>query len=123
VAAIASNWSQADIRDGYPLAGSTFRVFAYVPDARAGRNMEIALDDSGRMISLEYGSPEGSVRRLDAQPLPPPDNVTVQLFEWGTPSQGHSARDCSRPARHRTLTIGPSPHRPISQPDPGTITG
>ena len=56
VAAIASTWPQADIRDGYPLAGSTFRVFAYLPDARAGRNMEVALDDSGRMISLEYGS-------------------------------------------------------------------
>jgi len=42
---------------------------------------------SGEMISLQYGSPEGRAEERSsspgAQPLPPPDNVTVQLFEWG----------------------------------------
>jgi len=60
LAAIASTWPDAHIRDGYPLAGSSFRAFAYLLDTRAGREMAVALEESGQMISLEYGSPEAS---------------------------------------------------------------
>jgi hypothetical protein len=104
VAAIAATWPQADIHDGYPLAGSTFRVFAYLPDARAGRNMEVALDDSGRMISLEYGSPEGSAEFVTwvLNRFPPPDDVTIQLFEWG-----HHPRVTPSTTVQDLLAIGP----------------
>lgn len=103
-AAIASTWPAAQIRDGYPLAGSTFRVFAYIPDARAGREMEVGLDDSGKMISLEYGSPEGSAEFVTwvLNRFPPPDDVTVQLFEWG-----QHPRVTARTTIQDLLAVGP----------------
>ena len=103
-AGIADTWPQANIHDGYPLAGSTYRVFAYLPDPRAGRNMEVGLDDSGRMISLEYGTPEASAQFVTwvLNRFPPPDDVTVQLFEWGD-----HPRVTARTTVEDLLAIGP----------------
>lgn len=43
-----------------PVPGSKFRACMYLPDHRAGRDMEVIIHESGKMIGLEYGSPEGS---------------------------------------------------------------
>jgi hypothetical protein len=104
VAAIASTWPQARISDNYPLPGSTFRLFAYLPDQQAGRDLEVALDDSGRMISLEYGSPEGTAAFVTwvLNRFPPPDHITVQLFEWGD-----HPRVTARTTVQDLLAIGP----------------
>jgi hypothetical protein len=43
------------------------------------------LDDSGKLISLRYGSPEATAEFVTwvLNRFPPPEKVTVQLFEWG----------------------------------------
>jgi hypothetical protein len=65
--------------------------------------MELSLHESGKMIGLEYGSPEGSAEFVTwvLNRFPAPDDVTAQLFEWGPPPQGHPSDDRPRPARHR----------------------
>ena len=104
LAAVASTWPQASIRDGYPLRGSSFRARVYIPDARAGRNMEVIIHESGKMIGLEYGSPEGSAEFVTwvLGRFPPPDEVTVQLFEWGS-----QPRVTARTTVQDLLAIGP----------------
>lgn len=96
VAAIAATWPrpQADIRDGYPLADSTVRVFAYLPDAQAGRNMEVGLDHSGRRS------------HCTAHP-----RATPSSSPGSSTASHHRRRHRPKPARHRPLTVGPSLHR------------
>src|SRR6266540_2895292 len=74
VAALASTWPQAKIYDGYPVEGSTFRAHLDLPDPPDGRGIQIALDDSGKMISLRYGSPEPTGESVTwlLQRFPPP---------------------------------------------------
>jgi hypothetical protein len=111
-AAIASTWPDAQIRDGYPLSGSTYRVFAYIPDARTGREIEVGLDDSGKMISLEYGSPEGSAEFVTwvLNRFPPPTMSPSSCSSGDTTPKSPRAppsRTCSpsvpdhRPSAHR----------------------
>jgi hypothetical protein len=104
LAAIAATSPQATIRDGYPLPGSPFRARAYIADARAGREMKVILHESGKMIGLEYGSPEGSAEFVTwvLNRFPPPDDVTVQLYEWG-----HNPRVTAQTTVQDLLAIGP----------------
>jgi hypothetical protein len=84
-AAVAATWPQATIHDHYPVEGSTFRAYLDLPDPPGGGGVQVALDDSGKLISLRYGSPEaiaGFVTWVLGR-FPPPGDVTVQLFEWG----------------------------------------
>ena len=85
VAAVAATWPQAKIYHGNPVEGSSFRGCLDLPDPPDGRGVQIALDDSGKMISLRYGTPEASAELVNwlLQRFPPPDDFTVQLFEWG----------------------------------------
>ncbi len=104
VAAVAATWPQARVLDRDPIPGSKFSACMYLPDPRAGRNMEVIIHDSGKMIGLEYGSPEGSAEFVTwvLNRFPPPDGVTVRLFEWG---------DNPRVTAHTTvqelLAVGP----------------
>jgi hypothetical protein len=85
-------------------AGSSFRVFAHLPDPQAGRNMEVTLDDCGRMISLEYGSPRAAPSSSPGSSIAPrPEEITVQLFEWA-PHPRQRPHHRPGPARHRPLT-------------------
>lgn len=104
LAAITDAWPDAQVRDGYPLAGSSLRAFVYLPDPRAGREMAVSLEESGQMISLEYGSPEGSAEFVTwlLNRFPPPDDVTIQLFEWG-----HHPRVTAQTTVQDLLAIGP----------------
>jgi hypothetical protein len=85
LAAIAATWPLAKIYDDYPVQGSTFRAEVDLPDPPDDRGIQVGLDDSGRMISLEYGSPEATAHFVTwlLKRFPPPDDVTIQLFEWG----------------------------------------
>ncbi len=49
------------------------------------------------MIGLEYGSPEGSAEFVTwvLNRFPPPDDITVQLFEWD-PTPGSPRRRPSK---------------------------
>jgi hypothetical protein len=60
VPAVAATWPQARILDRDPIPGSKFRACMYLPDPRIGRNMEVIVHESGKMLGLEYSSPEGS---------------------------------------------------------------
>jgi hypothetical protein len=104
LAGVAATWPKATIRDGYPLAGSKFRARIHLPDPRAGRNMEVILHESGKMIGLKYGSPESSAEFVTwvLNRFPPPDDVTVQLFEWG-----EHPRVTARTTVQELLAIGP----------------
>lgn len=66
--------------------------------------MEVILHESGKMIGLEYGSPEGSAEFVTwiLNRFPPPDDVTVQLFEWG-----QHPRVTARTTVQDLLAIGP----------------
>ncbi len=85
VAAVAATWPQAKIHDGYPVPEQHLSCYLDLPDPPDGRGIQIALDDSGKMISLKYGSPEATAKFVTwlLQRFPPPEQVTVQLFEWG----------------------------------------
>ena len=104
LAAIAATWPLAKIYDGYPVQGSTFRAEVDLPDPPDDRGIQVGLDDSGRMISLEYGSPEATARFVTwlLERFPPPDDVTVQLFEWG-----NHPRVTARTTVQELLAIGP----------------
>jgi hypothetical protein len=93
VAALASTWTQAQVLGHYPIPGTKFRACMYLPDPQAGRDMEVMVHEFGKMIGLEYGSPEGSAEFVTwvLNPLPTPDDVTVQLFEWGPTPQEPAA--------------------------------
>ncbi len=60
--------------------------------------MAVALEESGQMLSLEYGSPEASAEFVTwvLNRFPSPDDVTVQLFEWGHHPPSHRAHNPSR---------------------------
>jgi hypothetical protein len=96
VAAVAATWPQATIHDHYPVQGSTFRAYLDLPDTPGG-GVQVALDDSGKLISLRYGSPEATAEFVTwvLGRFPPPDDVTVQLFEWG-PHRASPRRPPSR---------------------------
>lgn len=85
VSAVAATWPRAKIHDRHPVEGSTFRAYLDLPDPLGGRGVQVALDDSGQLISLQYGSPEATAEFVTwvLGRFPPPDDVTVQLFEWG----------------------------------------
>ncbi len=84
VAAVAAAWPQAKLYDGYPIEGSTLRAYLDLPDPADGRGLQVALDDSGKLLSLKYGSPVATAEFVTwvLHRFPPPDDVTVQLFEW-----------------------------------------
>jgi len=86
LAAIAATWPPARIHDGYPVQGSTFRAAVDVPDLPGDRGIQVGLHDSGKMISLQYGSAEATAQFVTwlLDRFPPPDDVTIQLFEWGS---------------------------------------
>jgi hypothetical protein len=52
VAAIADNWPRAKVHDGHPVAGGTYRTCIDLPEA-GGRGIQVAVNDSGTMISLQ----------------------------------------------------------------------
>jgi hypothetical protein len=84
VTAVAENWPQTAVHDGYPVPGSTYRAVLDIPET-GGRGIQAALDDSGKMVSLSYGSPGVTAEFVTwlLRRFPPPGDVTVQLFEWG----------------------------------------
>ncbi len=104
LAAIAATWPLAKIYDGYPVQGSTFRAEVDLPDPPDDHGIQVGLDDSGKMISLEYGSPEATAQFVTwlLDRFAPPDDVTVQLFEWG-----NHPRVTARTTVQELLAIGP----------------
>jgi hypothetical protein len=104
VTAVAAAWPQAKIYDHYPIEGSTFRAYLDLPDPPGDRGIQVALDNSGKMISLHYGSPETTAEFVTwvLNRFPPPDDVTIQLFEWG-----EHPRVTARTTVQDLLAIGP----------------
>jgi hypothetical protein len=77
--------------------------------------MAIALEESGQMISLEDGSPEGSAEFVTwvLNRFPPPEDVTVQLLSGATTQESPRAppsKTCS-PSALDNRSISPSPER------------
>jgi hypothetical protein len=75
---------------------------ARIRQARGG--IQVALDGSGKLISLHDGSPETTAELVTwvLNRFPPPDDVTVQLFErHGNP------RVTARTTVQDLLAIGP----------------
>ncbi len=69
LAAVASTWPQADIRDGYPLAGSRFRARIRLPDPQAGRNMEVILHSAEFVTWMLNRFPPPDTARTTIQEL------------------------------------------------------
>jgi hypothetical protein len=88
------------------------RAYLDLPDPADGHGIQVALNDSGKLISIPYSSPEATAELVTwvLNRFSPPD-VTVQLFEWR-----HHPRVTPRTTVQDLLaigpmTIGPSAHR------------
>lgn len=100
VAAAVATWPEAEAYQGE----TAFPVQMALPDERAGRRMQVAIHESGRLVSLEYGSPEGSAEFVEwvVSTFPPPDDVEVLLYEWGA-----NPRVTARTTAQDLLAAGP----------------
>src|SRR5690606_21389709 len=66
-------------------AGSKFPLVLHVPEADGAGVLSLQVHESGRLVTLDYGSPDLSARLVDliVSSLPPPADVEVRPSEWG----------------------------------------
>lgn len=90
------SWPAAALRDvvlaGIPgaqeipaPAGTKFPLVLHVPETDGDGVLKLQMHESGRLVTLDYGSAELSARLVEliVRSLPPPDDVEVRLYEWG----------------------------------------